>query len=548
MYLRNICKLAALLRTYHRTAVERIWKVIRGTGEQDAAVVNSSHQAALLLSSIQDVNGYPLSVNNARFGLQQFPGFHPCLQVCHALIDESVPGVNQVAVLHLPEACGSDSNVPLQPLVASTSLQKKNEKGRKKKKRARFRSTVPLASLDFPPLPMFNDEASLNRAVRYAIKAAVGRDFGRRVSRNNSIREDDSSESGQESDVQLPSSMGDAHVGGSDCIVQEEIDSVLAAAYLPMEPLEVRFARCEALAAHGYIPQAITLALQLVDYLVDHLQNLSDVEETRADSGIIAGNAPSTAVDCGESCIIRSERFVDMLEKALYLARILSTDQDNHAGMFTFLLSVLQCPKFPMATKYLQVKLYYLEGEIVSLLQTVTVGSREINQLRDAAILISSTVTNQIVPPIALAHFILDRLGYAYNVCEVDQSGQQSCRVLPHHLDSRGTHDGDIALKAALDALGSRSLFSEEDYPHLSEAVRRQKGELAIALLTRHRDSTEKLGLILDKLLDPSIHRMYSWHQSNAAYFLDRDLSYLSRGQRGQRPFFQRLPLHRIRN
>ncbi|VDK56117.1 unnamed protein product, partial [Cylicostephanus goldi] len=98
--------------------------------------------------------------------------------------------------------------------------------------------------------------------------------------------------------------------------------------------------------------------------------------------------------------------------------------------------------------------------------------------------------------------------------------------------------DDDLALKAALDAIGARPLFSEEDYPLLSEAARRQKGELAIALLTRHRDSTEKLGLILDKLLDPSIHRMYTWHQSNAAYFLDRDPVYLKYGQRGQRPVF----------
>lgn len=48
--------------------------------------------------------------------------------------------------------------------------------------------------------------------------------------------------------------MGDAQVG-SVAYAHEEVDAVLAAAYLPMEPIEVRFARCEALAAHGYIPQ-----------------------------------------------------------------------------------------------------------------------------------------------------------------------------------------------------------------------------------------------------------------------------------------------------
>ncbi|KAK6752042.1 hypothetical protein RB195_003456 [Necator americanus] len=537
----NRRQLAALLRTYHRTAVDRIWKVIRGNGGQDAAVVSSSHQAAILLNSILDGNNCPLSANNAHFGLDQFPGFHPALQVCHALIDETVPGVSQVAVLHLPEACGSDANVPVQPLTPSSS-QKRNDKGKKRKKKTRIRSTAAIASLDFPPLPIFNDEASLDRAVRYAIRAAVGGDCDRRrrALRDDSMREEDSSESGQESDVQLPSSagiMGDGQAA-SGIFVHEEVDAVLAAAYLPMEPIEVRFARCEALAAHGYIPQATSLALQLSDYLIEHLQDLSDAEDARSQHMNVPGSSREAAIEPAESFVLRSQRFVDALEKALYLAHILTTDESNHAGMFTFLLNVLQCPKYPMATKYLQVKLYYLEGEIVSLLQTVNVGVRELDQLREAAAQMSTAVTCQIVPPIALAHFILDRLSYLFNVCELDQSGQPNTRIIPARLGARRPQDDDLALKAALDAVGARPLFSEEDYPLLSEAVRRQKGELAIALLTRHRDSTEKLGLILDKLLDPSIHRMYTWHQSNAAYFLDRDPVYLKHGQRGQRPVF----------
>ncbi|KJH51727.1 SWIM zinc finger domain protein [Dictyocaulus viviparus] len=481
------CQLAVLLRTYHRTAVERIWKVIGGTGGQDAAVVSSSHQASLLMNSIQDVNNCSLSINNAHFGLRQFPGFHPCLQVCHALIDESVPGVSQVAVLHLPEACGNDTSIPLQPLAPSTSSQKKNEKGKRKKKKSRSRSTIPTAALDFPPLPIFNDEASLDRAVRYA-KDGDHRDF---AIRKDSLREEDSSESGQESDVQLTPSLGDVQIGGNACFVQEEVDAVLAAAYLPMEPIEVRFARCEALAAHGYMPQATTLALQLADYLIDRLREVSDVEESKANNGSV-GSSPDIVLESAESFVIRSHRFVDMIEKALYIA---------------------------------------YEGEIVSLLHAVSVSPRELDQLRDAAIQISSTVGCQVVPPIALAHFILDRLSYVQNM-------QQNNREILNRIDIRGPQDDEIALKAALDALGSRPLFSEEDYPQLSEAVRRQKGELAIALLTRHRDSTEKLGLILDRLLDPSMHKMYSWHQSNAAYFLDRDPTYMKYGQRGQRPTF----------
>ncbi|WKY08412.1 hypothetical protein Q1695_007716 [Nippostrongylus brasiliensis] len=331
--------------------------------------------------------------------------------------------------------------------------------------------------------------------------------------------------------------LGDNQPGASS-VAHEEVDAVLAAAYLPMEPIEVRFARCEALAAHGYIPQATSLAVQLSDYLVEHLQDLSDTEESRSYNANAVGTSRDVAVDSTESCVSRSQRFVDTVEKALYLAHILSTDLANHPSMFTFLLNVLQCPKYPMATKYLQVKLYYLEGEIVSLLQTVNVGPRELDQLRDAAVQMATAASCQIVPPIALAHFILDRLSFTFNVCEMDQNGQPSSRSVPTRLSARRPSDDDLALKAALDAVGARPLFSDEDFPLLSEAIRRQKGELAIALLTRHRDSTEKLGLILDRLLDPTIHKMYSWHQSNAAYFLDRDPVYLKHGQRGQRPVF----------
>uniref|UniRef100_A0A0N4YNZ4 SWIM-type domain-containing protein n=1 Tax=Nippostrongylus brasiliensis TaxID=27835 RepID=A0A0N4YNZ4_NIPBR len=529
----NRRQLAALLRTYHRTAVERIWKVIRGTGGQDASVVSSSHQASILLNSIQDANNTPLSANNAHFGLAQFPGFHPSLQVCHALIDETVPGVSQVAVLHLPEACGNDGTIPLQPLAPPNYSQRRTEKGRKKKKKNRTRSMAAMQAIDFPPLPIFNDEASLDRAVRYAIRAAVGGDGDRhgRVRREDSLREEDSSESGQESDLPSASMLGDNQPGASS-VAHEEVDAVLAAAYLPMEPIEVRFARCEALAAHGYIPQATSLAVQLSDYLVEHLQDLSDTEESRSYNANAVGTSRDVAVDSTESCVSRSQRFVDTVEKALYLAHILSTDLANHPSMFTFLLNVLQCPKYPMATKYLQ------EGEIVSLLQTVNVGPRELDQLRDAAVQMATAASCQIVPPIALAHFILDRLSFTFNVCEMDQNGQPSSRSVPTRLSARRPSDDDLALKAALDAVGARPLFSDEDFPLLSEAIRRQKGELAIALLTRHRDSTEKLGLILDRLLDPTIHKMYSWHQSNAAYFLDRDPVYLKHGQRGQRPVF----------
>lgn len=67
----------------------------------------------------------------------------------------------------------------------------------------------------------------------------------------------------------------------------------------------------------------------------------------------------------------------------------------------------------------------------------------------------------------------------------------------------------DLALKVALETLGMRVFVSEADHPVLCECIRRQRGDLAMSLLLRYRDSIERLGVILDKVLDLAVHQMY---------------------------------------
>uniref|UniRef100_A0A915INK7 Uncharacterized protein n=1 Tax=Romanomermis culicivorax TaxID=13658 RepID=A0A915INK7_ROMCU len=64
------------------------------------------------------------------------------------------------------------------------------------------------------------------------------------------------------------------------------------------------------------------------------------------------------------------------------------------------------------------------------------------------------------------------------------------------------------------------STVAESDHPLLCESIRRQKGELALALLLRYKDDMSKVALIMDHLLDPEMHRMYKHHVSNAMPFM----------------------------
>lgn len=67
----------------------------------------------------------------------------------------------------------------------------------------------------------------------------------------------------------------------------------------------------------------------------------------------------------------------------------------------------------------------------------------------------------------------------------------------------------DLALKIALKTLEMKVFVSEENYPVLCECIRRKRGELAVVLLFRNCHSVELLGVILDKLLDPTLHHIY---------------------------------------
>lgn len=67
----------------------------------------------------------------------------------------------------------------------------------------------------------------------------------------------------------------------------------------------------------------------------------------------------------------------------------------------------------------------------------------------------------------------------------------------------------ELAFNLALETLGMRLFVFESDHPMLCEGIRRKRGELSRKMLLCNRDSVEKLGKILEKLLDVNVHRMY---------------------------------------
>ncbi|CAD6195692.1 unnamed protein product [Caenorhabditis auriculariae] len=333
--------------------------------------------------------------------------------------------------------------------------------------------------------------------------------------------ESESTESGQESDLQTPQNCrppNELHHAGDD------VDDALASAFVPLDGLEAKFVKCEAFATYGYMSHAVAISLKLNQCLIDSLNEKSQEISKQiqrdwipfpASCATPADSIASYASEMHAKC----HNFLSVLEKILYMTHVLRAG-GCHNELFKFIIDTLK-----------QIKLYYYEDELVTLLQhqQFAVGPKELCQLRPLANHLIANGDGRLgdVPSVALAQYVSDALHLNY-IQEDDEEANST--------KTKKEVDEDLALQVSLTVLGATPTFTEICYPMHFEAVRRRKGDLAVMLFSKFKDSHEKLGLILDKLLDPSLHRMYSWHQSNAAYFLERDTNYCKFGQRGQRP------------
>uniref|UniRef100_F1KPY7 Zinc finger SWIM domain-containing protein n=1 Tax=Ascaris suum TaxID=6253 RepID=F1KPY7_ASCSU len=416
----------------------------------------------------------------------------------------------------------------------------------------------------------FHDDRSLARAARAAARAVRDMALGEEM-------EEESAESGQESEdgpsrpsnsrqVVAPAGGEEVNTDGlaANSIVNQsrpklpsgDVDELFARAHVQQSNWDLKFARCEALMSHGYTRQACRMAVELAEEMVERPPDLlhsslaaelrchvdSAVNgpgkpplKTRRRKNSLTSSAPSTSatestVPEFDSRLLRNSQLAALtFSRTIFLVQSLMKEPETHRLAFSLALCALELPRGPAATKFLEVKLYHLEAELVALLRRLEIGAAELQLVRDRAKkFIRNASAFALSPhprvlPILLAHYILDALSYSHNVTSSCQGRRSSSGIATRSNAQRRPSDEELAVKVALEALGMKLLVSEADHPMLCESTRRQRGELAITMLIRYKDCTEKLAVVLDCLLDPTMHRMYKDHQSNAAYYLEQD-------------------------
>ncbi|KAG8135095.1 putative Zinc finger SWIM domain-containing protein [Naja naja] len=216
--------------------------------------------------------------------------------------------------------------------------------------------------------------------------------------------------------------------------------------------MEILFACAEALHAHGYSSEACRLTVELAK---DLLANPPDLKVEQ----------PPT----------KGKKNKVSTSKQTWMAT-------NTLSKAAFLLTV---------------KLAYQESEIVALLKKIPLGSSEMNTIRGRAEELREGTLCDYRPvlPLMLASFIFDVL------CAPVVSPTGS-RPPSRNWNNEMAGDEELGFEAAVAALGMKTTVSEAEHPLLCEGTRREKGDLALALMITYKDDQSKLKKILDKLLD----------------------------------------------
>uniref|UniRef100_A0A4W3H0N7 Zinc finger, SWIM-type containing 8 n=1 Tax=Callorhinchus milii TaxID=7868 RepID=A0A4W3H0N7_CALMI len=185
------------------------------------------------------------------------------------------------------------------------------------------------------------------------------------------------------------------------------------------------------------------------------------------------------------------------LAKAAFLLIVLSERQELHNLAYCIGMFSLELQRPPASTKALEVKLAYQESEIVALLKKIPLGINEMNTIRERAEQLreGNFCDYRPVLPLMLASFIFDVL------CTPVVSPTGS-RPPSRNRNNEMPGDEELGFEAAVAALGMKTTVSEAEHPLLCEGTRREKGDLALALMITYKDDQAKLKKILDKLLD----------------------------------------------
>uniref|UniRef100_UPI00398E438A zinc finger SWIM domain-containing protein 8 isoform X4 n=1 Tax=Pristiophorus japonicus TaxID=55135 RepID=UPI00398E438A len=249
--------------------------------------------------------------------------------------------------------------------------------------------------------------------------------------------------------------------------------------------MEVLFACAEALYAHGYNNEACRLAIDLAR---DLLANPPDLKVEQPQTKGKKNKVPTHK---------QTLTATNTLAKAAFLLIVLSERQELHNLAYCIGMFSLELQRPPASTKALEVKLAYQESEIVALLKKIPLGINEMNTIRERAEQLreGNFCDYRPVLPLMLASFIFDVL------CTPVVSPTGS-RPPSRNRNNEMPGDEELGFEAAVAALGMKTTVSEAEHPLLCEGTRREKGDLALALMITYKDDQAKLKKILDKLLD----------------------------------------------
>ncbi|XP_059422494.1 zinc finger SWIM domain-containing protein 8 [Carassius carassius] len=274
--------------------------------------------------------------------------------------------------------------------------------------------------------------------------------------------------------------------GVADGNHEEEPD--IFAGIKPLEQegrMEILFACAEALYAHGYSNEACRLAVELAR---DLLANPPDLKVEQPQTKGKKSKVSTTK---------QTQVATNALSKVAFLLTVLSERLELHNLAFNTGMFSLELQRPPASTKALEVKLAYQESEVVALLKKIPLGLVEMTSIRDRAEQLrdGNFCDYRPVLPLMLASFIFDVL------CTPVVSPTGS-RPPSRNRNNEMPGDEELGFEAAVAALGMKTTVSEAEHPLLCEGTRREKGDLALALMITYKDDQSKLKKILDKLLN----------------------------------------------
>lgn len=258
---------------------------------------------------------------------------------------------------------------------------------------------------------------------------------------------------------------------------------------------DILLARSEGLHAHGHGREACILAVRLAEEMLANPPNLMvELPQMPKRKGKNKNINPISH----HLTVLASST----LSKCAFLCTVLSENSEHFHIAFRICLFALEMPRPPASTKPLEVKLANQEADILTLLKKIPLNEPELQVIRERAeCLRNGTLKSrgEALLPINLATFIFDALVMPLIV--VKEPRNPTLDVM-YRLPS----DENLGFEAAVAALGLKANVSEAEHPLLCEGTRRQRGELALALLCYYKDEPRKIAKIMEKLLDREIH------------------------------------------